>query len=473
MKRRDALRLFPLSLAGMAGMTHRAFGADNDWDKRWPVVPGEPLAKLYSQRVCERLTWIRENQSESLMEAAHAIADTVAAGGQCYQSSWDSGHTESDSWPGRNGEPDIFSTDWDLKKAKKGDLLLTTGQTANGEEIKKKGIFIIGCPSPWSGDARYPELVRDDIRKMVIRPYSDIFIENQATVLGGMVSVPGMPAPLGAESGIVGKTTIWMMLSDACRILARKGISRPVKGDEPKLKGDNIDYKAFGGWVNLTEPLMDDYFANAMQQIEMVFAEFGTIRKIATLAVDTVLGGGKIYGYSKYNSIAGEADSRRSGLTITQGVYGSQRDTADKRKSFAGTSKDFVIMGITKPDDEIDLAMLDTFKERGMKIASLGPMTRSIQVPKGRTVPKESDIHAGRMCDTYGLFAVPGFDQRVCPTSGVVLDHLWWCTIMELVEQYMTRTGGDIPGTFYSGALKGGMEYYFRMLETYRDQRYK
>ena len=454
----------------MAGMTRSALGAVNDWDKRWPVTD-EPLSVLYSKRIRERLTWVRENQSESLMEAAHAIADTVASGGKCYQMHWDAGHTEADSWPGRNGEPEIFSTDFDIKKAKKGDLLLTTGQMTEGEEAKKKGIFIIGCPSPWSGDARYPELLRDDVRKMVIRPYADIFIENMATTIGGMVSVQGMPSPIGAESGIVGKTTIWMMLADACRVLAKNGISRPVKGDEPKLKSDNLDYKNFGGWVSLTEPLMDDYFTTAIQQIELVFAEIGTIRKIASTAVDTYLNGGKIYGYSKYNYIAGEADSRRSGLTITQGVYGHAMDTPDKRKNFQGTSKDFVIMGITKPDDEIDLAMLDTFRERGMKVASLGPMTRSIQIPSGRTVPKESDIHAGRMCDTYGLFAVPGFDQRICPTSGVVLDHMWWCTIMEVVEQYMARTNGDIPGAFYSGALKGGMEYYFRMLETYKDRK--
>ena len=141
MKRRDMIRMFPItfaSAAGMAGAVGRALAADNDWDKRWPVVEGEPLAKVYSKRIRERLTWVRENQSEGLMEAAHAIADTVAAGGQCYQTSWDAGHTESDSWPGRNGEPDIFSTQWDLAKAKKGDLLLTTGQTTNGEEIKKK-----------------------------------------------------------------------------------------------------------------------------------------------------------------------------------------------------------------------------------------------------------------------------------------------------------------------------------------------
>ncbi|MHB9030933.1 MAG: hypothetical protein ACYC9O_19360, partial [Candidatus Latescibacterota bacterium] len=78
MIRRDAIRLFPLSIAGMAGMTRRAFAADNDFDKRWPDT-GEPLAVQYSKRVRERLTWIRQNQSENLMEAAHAIADAVAA----------------------------------------------------------------------------------------------------------------------------------------------------------------------------------------------------------------------------------------------------------------------------------------------------------------------------------------------------------------------------------------------------------
>ena len=476
MKRRDAIRIFPLSIAGMAGMTgmsRRALGADNDWDKRWPDT-GEPLALQYSKRIRERLSWIRENQSEGLMEAAHAIADTVAAGGQCYQTAWDAGHTEADSWPGRNGEPEIFSTAFDPKKVKKGDLLLGTGQIPEIEECRKKGLFVIGAPSPWSGDARYPELLRDDIRKLTIKPYSDIYIENLATTLGGIVSVPGMPAPIGPESGIVGKATIWMMLADACRLLAKKGVSRPVKGDEPKVKGSDVpDYKNFSGWVKLTEPLMDDYFTEVINQLDMVFAEMGTIKKIAALGVDACMRGGKIYGYSRYNSVAGEASTRRSGLSITDGVYGMNMETPDKRKNFQGTSKDFVIMGITKPDDEVDLAMLDLFRSRGMKVASIGPMTRAIQVPKGRTVPKESDIHVGRMCDTYGLFAVPGFDQRICPTSGVVLDHLFWVAMMETVQQYMERTGGDVPGVYYSAAVKGGMEHMFRMLENFTERRYK
>ncbi len=474
MKRREAIRFFPLSIAGIAGMTQNVFAYEKTGKN---LIDGhkEPLAIRYTKKVRERLTWIRENQTENLMEASYAIARTVQNGGRCFQDGWDAGHTEADSWPGRNGEPEIFTSPYNRNDAKKGDLLLTTSSRGNQEfidNITQKDIFVIGQPSSWSGDARYPELLRDDVKKLSLRSHADIWIENRATTLGGVMYVPGMTAPIGPVSGVVGKTTIWMMLADACRILARRGISVPVKGDEPKVTGENVDYKSFSGWVSLNDPLMDNFFNEAMKQIELIGAELGTIRKIAKMAVDTILDGGNIYGYSLHSSVAGEASTRRSGLSITEGINGSSLDTEEKRKNFKGTSKDCVIMGITKPDDETDLIFLDLFKKRGMKTASLGAMTRSIKVPEDRTVPKETDFHAGRMCDNYGLFAVPGFEQRICPTSGVVLDQLFWATMMEVVEQHIRRTGGDVPGVFFSAALKGGMEHMHRMNEIYQKRGY-
>ena len=218
MKRRDAIKLVPVSLAGMAGMAANVFGAEET--EKAVVGKGEPLALQYSKKVRARLNWIRETQSQNLMEAAWKIADTVERGNKCYQYAWDAGHTEGDSWPDRNGEPEIFSTNFNLDKAKEGDLLLASGQFIWSEEFAKKKVYLIGCPSSWSGDARYPELLRDEIQNQKLRPYADLFIENRATTLGGLVNIPGMPAPLGPVSGIVGKTTIWMMLADACRILS-------------------------------------------------------------------------------------------------------------------------------------------------------------------------------------------------------------------------------------------------------------
>jgi len=463
MKRRDAIRILPLSIAGIAGMAANGFGGELKKD----VLGGEPLALQYSKKVRGRLRWIRETQSQNLMEAAYAIAGTVENGGTCYQHAWDAGHTEADSWDNRNGEPEIFKTGFNLEKAKKGDLVIASGQLRNAAEAREKGVYIIGCPSSWSGDARYVELLREDVQVAKLKPHSDLFIENRATSLGGLMNIPGMPAPFGPVSGIVGKTTIWMMLADACRILAKKGKRVPVKGDGPKLAGSSeIDYQNFSGWAKLGDPLMDDYFEEIMKQLEFVFSELGTLKKIGDMCAETALNGGLVYGYSRYNSISGEASTRRSGLAMTRGVEGSVIDPNDK-KSFAGTKKDIVIMGITKPDDEIDLAFLDMFKKRGIKVISLGAATRSHAVPDGRTVPKESDIHAGKMCDTYGLFAVPGYERRICPTSGVVLDHLWWTSMMSFVESYIEKSGGDVPGFYFSGALKGGMEHLYRMRSLY------
>ena len=105
-----------------------------------------------------------------------------------------------------------------------------------------------------------------------------------------------------------------------------------------------------------------------------------------------------------------------------------------------------------------------------MKTASLGIMTRAMRKPDGRTVPKETDIHAGRMCDTYGLFAIPGLEQKISPTSGVLMNQLFWATMMESIEQFKVRTGGDIPGGYFSAALKGGREHYCRWYNLDREK---
>jgi len=476
MKRRDAMKLFPLSLAGAAGMAKQAVGGEinylnnPDINAQGLTGSGEPLAVTYSKRARERINWIRENQSDNLLEAAYAIARTVKNGGQCYQRGWDAGHSSADSWPGRNGEPEIFSTNFDINKLKKGDLLLSS---ADGFEYKPedlKGAFVIGCPGPWSGDAKYPELLRktpDDISRFKLRPYADLYIENNATALGGVVYVEGMPAPFGPVSGFTGKTTIWMILADACRILARDGINRPVKGDEPLLK-ENFDYKNYQGVMtlkverrSLNKPLMGSYFNELSQQLDMVFAEYGTMKKVASMCVDSLMKHGVIYGTGP---LAGEAGGRRSGLCVTESA---RLNTDEARKNFKGTSNDCAILGVTKPDDPNDLANLDLFRSRGMNVACIGPMTRSIMIPEGRTVQKESDFNLGRMCDTYGLFAIPGFERRICPTSGVLLDHLYWCTMLEVVQQYIERSGGDVPGAYFSQALQDGNEWKLRLYELY------
>jgi len=408
--------------------------------------PGLGLYAQYSQKVKGKLAWIRKTQSENLLETSSAIARTIRNGGQCW-SVWDTGHsTENDQFPGRNGEPEIIFNDFNPQKAQKGDLLLANRFLGPYEVLTEKDIFVVGGPAPWGGYVKGAELLTTEIQKYKLRPYSKIWIETNITSIDGEVYMIGEPAPIGPFSGILGMVEYWMILADACRVLSTNGYKGKVKGDEPPLTEK-------AGWIKQSEPLMDNYYDTVMQQVEMIGGEMGDIRKIAKAAVDAVLSGGSVYYYSRYYvGLATEALGRRSGLMLNKSI-------ADEPKYPAKlTAKDVVIMGISKPNDEVDLKYLDQFKASGAKIYSMGPATRDGKVPDGRTVPKSTILHVGRCCDTYGLYAIQGFDQKVCPTSGPVMNQVFWALQMEVAEEIIRRTG-NTPGVLFSAALKGGNEH--------------
>lgn len=467
MKRRNALSLMPFACTALAGTALANPPRPIFRNRR---LPGKemPIGIEYIHRVQRTLREIRTTQAENMLEASYAIARTVRRGGFCW-CSWDMGHnTAFDMFPNRPGNPGIFTIGYDPQKSRDGDLFLASIWGGPHEDLEKKDIFVIGGPAPWGSDAKRSDLIVRDSAKVRLRPYSDIWIETNISTLGAIMDIPGSPAPCGPTSGIIGMVTFWMMQADACRILARDGHSMNVQGDEPEL-GADADY------ANLDQPLLDDYFDDVMRQMDMIESEHGNIMEIARMAVDSILDGGKVYCYSRYrNSLAAEGQTRRGGLALTRGLHFNDDGStlvdmmADE---FDGGKNDLVIMGLFQPDDAYDLKALDIFRKRKMKIASIGPATRNLKAPGGRTVPKESDIHIGRMYDTYGRFALPGFNRRVCPTSGAMLNQLFWATCLETAMEIVDRTG-NAPGVFFSAAIKGGTEHMHRVREIARERGY-
>jgi len=459
MKRRETFRLIPLTLAGIGALARKARSLES---APRTIDTGEPLplALHYPKIIANMLEWVRGNQSDNMLEASYAVSRTLRRGGTVWIN-WDQGHgTRGEMFPGRNGLPEFLRHGYDPEKAKDGDLLLASRILSREgfEDLAKKDIYVVGAPSPWSGDAAGFRDVRDDIRGSKVGDYADLWIETNITSVGAILRVPGMPAPIGPVSGPLYSTIMWMILADACRILAIEGVKVTVAGDEPPLSGKGVD------WIDLDEPLMDDYLRTIRHEMELIGAEFGSVRKIASMAVDTLLGGGTVYYYSRYPyTFSSEATGRRGGFAFARGLSDGKT---------GGTSKDCVIMGVFKPDDERDLENLDRFKKIGMRTASIGPITRNFVVPEGRCVHKETEAHAGRMSDTYGIFAIPGIEKKVCPTSGVLMTVINWVVSIEIIEQIRERTGGDIPGVHFSGALKWGRAFNARVRAMQKDRGY-
>ncbi len=162
------------------------------------------------------------------------------------------------------------------------------------------------------------------------------------------------------------------------------------------------------------------------------------------MAVDTLLTGGKVYFYSRYaESFASEASGRRGG-------FGFARALSEGKPP--GTSRDCVIMGTYCPDDPADLANLARFKAAEMRVSSVGPITRGGKIPDGNAVFRATEAHVGRMIETYGLFAVPGFSRKVCPLSGVLATSILWSVCADIAGAIIARTG-NVPGIYFNGAI--------------------
>ena len=435
------IRLIPLTVAGMGNLVKTAAALDYQTGCKQSEENG-PLCLRYPAVIKDLLGKVRATQSEKLLEASYSIARTVLKKHTVW-CHWNMGHTyRSDIFPERNGMPLFITQGYDPKKAVDGDLLLLSFPM-NIEILKtldKKDLFVIGGTDPWGGDPMNTELIKKDIREMRFRPYSDIWIETNMTAIGPRIYITGMTPPIGPVTGPVYMTLFWMMMADTCRVLSIEGKPFMIAGDEPKLSGDKTE------WAGLADPLMDDFFDEIMRELELIGSELGDLRKMASIAVDTILNGGTLYFYSRYPySLADEACGRRGGLQLAQG-FGDG--------NVKGTSKDCVIMGTYKPDDEADLRNLDEFKKRGMRIASIGPVTRNFMIPEGRAVFKETEVHVGRFVETYGQFAIPGYEKKVCPTSGILNCTMLWCLCIEIVTQVIARTNGNVPALGLSGALE-------------------
>ncbi|HDY89699.1 MAG TPA: hypothetical protein ENH82_16495 [bacterium] len=451
MNRRNTFKIFPLAAASMFARTKQAVSKEKN---------SKPLCLQYLERVRETLKKIRSTESDNLLEASYNIARTYKKGGTCYNN-WDMGHsTVFDTFPDRPGDPDICKNRTSVDEMKEGDLVLLSMVGASlKSDPREKGIFVIGAPAPWSAETPNAHLLNARNRTFKYRHVCELWINTYITTRGAIMRLPGESVPMGPVSGVLGMMTYWMMNADAVRILARDGVNVNVNGDEPELdeKAKN-DYLDLSLYESLNRPLGSKYFAVAMRQLKAIEAELGEINTVAEMAVDTILSGGRICNYSRYRgSLCHEAEYRRGGLLLNKGIYAGENGPKGN-ENFPGIkmkSGDMVIMGITQPDDPVDMKMFRSFRKSGVKkIASIGAATRNLRKPSGDTVSGGTDIHLGNMCDTYGIFAIPGVKRKVCPTSGLLINQMFYAVQMQIAEKIIERTG-NTPRIDANVAMEG------------------
>ena len=75
------------------------------------------------------------------------------------------------------------------------------------------------------------------------------------------------------------------------------------------------------------------------------------------------------------------------------------------------------------------------------------------------------------MCNTYGLFAIPGVERKVCPTSGLLVNQMHYAVQMQVAEKLIERTGNN-PRIDANAAMNGGIEKRLLDFEIIRNRGY-
>jgi uncharacterized phosphosugar-binding protein len=453
MNRRSVIKTFPFLGMSLVGFSRLSVSGEGK---------SESLCLEYLNHMTKLLEKIRDTQEENLLKASENIARTYKSGGKCF-CQWETGHSfDGDMFPDRPGDTDLFIMGYTMGtppvQPKKGDLLLINVlRKPMDEDIDKQGFFIIGGPNSWCGDIEHSEQLTEENQKLLVRKYSNIWIDTYINLYSSLIYLPGETVPIGPTSGALNMATYWAMTADAVRLLAAEGVSVKVKGDGPHLPQNTPR-------VNLKQPLASAYINEAIREIRLIKTEMDTLNRIAGEAADHILSGGKLYVYSRYReALSAEANAKRGGLALLNTTFADDPD-------FKGNEKDYMIMGVYRTDYSVDMRMLKKFRESGMKISSIGPSTINGKKPSGKTIADETDFHLGGF-DTGGFFAMPGLDKKVCPTSGIIITLTFWATMIQLAEEIIRRTG-NTPGVLSSGAFKGGAEQRENRLEMVKKRGY-
>ncbi len=467
MDRRSLLGRTSLALAALAAAPVSTAAAAAAGKARSAAADDRPLGLRYLETIRGMLESIRAREADNLLEAAHRVAETVKRGNICY-TQWDMGHNiEFDIFPDRPDDPRLFVNGWKEENAREGDFLLLSFIGKPITDPHDKGVFVIGAPSPWCAESPNPELLTEQNRALKYRHFCDIWIDTGISTWGPVMWIPGSPVPMGPASGPLGMMTFWMIVSDAVRILAEDSVAVNVGGDESPLAANAVR-------VSTGAPLGRMYYEEAMRQLKGIEGEFGTVDAIAELVVDAVLNGRHVYYYSTYpNSLAYESVYRRGGLLLNRSVMAGKDGPVGGPHfgTFDGGKGDIVVMGVWRPDDPVNLRDQEAFLKMGMRVVAIGPATRDGGVPKGETVPGRAEMHLGCMCDTYGLFALPGLDRKVCPTSGLLINQMYYAVQMQVAEKIIARTG-NVPRIDANAAMIGGLDKRRRDLEIIRVRGY-
>lgn len=398
------------------------------------VGTSTPYGVQYYEKALE--IWNREATTELplIAQAADHAAKALAGGGKLYSQAHFGHMLVKELRVNRPGNPGYLPTgNWQTKDEEydafgKGDFIFFDQSKMRVKKAHDRGAFTVGVRVPYLPNKTTPKGVLatyEATDNLLTEDCADIVLTSGVPFTNGCIYYPQIPAVRGCPISVQGVGNFYWMIT--AEIAMR---------DKGKAK-DGASAKA------------REYIELVKARGAKIRANFAAIDDTARAMAKWVAEGGKYWNYTFGNEMADENTYRASGIAMSKNA--SPRDIGTKVKS-----GDFIIIGGEASDTKENVEAALAFKAAGVKVVYIGPART-----EGGSGPQMVEC-SERHIDTFspereGALAIPGFDRKLCPTTGVLFALALWMTnaqfIGHMIAQDMT------PYLDMGGHLVGGSGY--------------
>jgi uncharacterized phosphosugar-binding protein len=232
------------------------------------------LAEIYIDGIMDLLGNLRRSQIGSIKKAAELVADTISSGRWVHVFGTGHSHMMADEVSGRAGGLAAFNgivdfglsgysgmtksslleklegyarTVIDCEQLRKGDVVIVVSNSGVNAvpiefaiEAKKRGLSVVAITS-MAHSKSVP--ARNSSGKKLFEA-ADITIDNCGAPGDAFVKLEGLDQRVGATSTVMGATIINAIVTEATKLLIRKGVKPPVwvSGNVPGSEATNLTY---------------------------------------------------------------------------------------------------------------------------------------------------------------------------------------------------------------------------------------
>lgn len=422
-----------------------------------PPLAGRSYMELFYAEIEGIGRHIRDTQIAGICEAMKVAYECQASGGRIFSHVLVGHFAMFAASPGIPGQPSVLpqradrNISADYKQMKPGDFLLTNGASlinpdkgtipdVGPDEARARGAYTVGITCSYARFYKTPIGSLLPVKMSAsLEQICDRVLDSGCTWSCGVISTPAIPEfKIISSSGLSQFLVYW-----ACTAALCKQISSEGSDDGAGVAREYLDnaLRSFD-WIREQEFELIDRVACAWADRILLFAESADHPRLL------------VYGHPQagtpyegtQNMFVNEAYETAAGSMIMQpyDLYKTQLK-----------ANDIVLIGAISPDNSDEIQVAQYAKQIGAMVVAFGPFDGNGGVSSLRDyVDVAINTHSR---DGAGILDIPGFDEPVCPISGLSGNLVLWLLTAQWTYHMVQRN--QTPNYWQNYWEVGAIEY--------------